>query len=127
MGLALGTEIDLRLFFSRWHAGFAVTETAEDGQARTSLQFYDARHGLAQRARSGLQPAPARGPHRPGLGGRKTHRRWYRASLELFDDAGGLMAMCFGARKPGERELPAWRALLKPLPAFAGSGQPQAT
>lgn len=48
-------------------------------------------------------------------------------SLELFDDAGGLMAMCFGARKPGERELPAWRALLKPLPAFAGSGQPQAT
>ena len=44
VGLALGGEIDLRLFFDRWHAGFAVTE--EPAQAANppthSLQFYDA-------------------------------------------------------------------------------------
>lgn len=36
-------------------------------------------------------------------------------SLELFDAAGDLMAMCFGARKPGQPELQAWRDLLQPL------------
>lgn len=269
VGLALGQDIDLRLFFSRWHAGFAVTETAEDGQARTSLQFYDAQgtavHKIYPRPQTDLaawrdligrftDPAqqaagfePAAGADGPAEGGESpvdaeafaeawgamtdTHQffgllrkfdvgrqrafhlmegRYTRrvaasamrdmllgaaadgtpimvfvgspgciqihtgpvrrvepmemrgmawlnvldpgfslhlredriaqawvvekptddgivTSLELFDDAGGLMAMCFGARKPGERELPAWRALLKPLPAFAGSGQPQAT
>lgn len=44
MGLALGEEIDLRLFFSRWHAGFFVSEAAANaGQpASLSLQFFDA-------------------------------------------------------------------------------------
>lgn len=48
MGLALGEAIDLRLFFSRWHAGFAVTEPANDAknQPSQSLQFFDA-HGVA--------------------------------------------------------------------------------
>ncbi len=44
MGLALGEDIDLRLFFAQWHAGFAVTEWAND-PARPpalSLQFFDA-------------------------------------------------------------------------------------
>lgn len=41
VALALGEEIDLRLFFNHWHAGFAVTEGAS-----TSLQFFD-KHGLA--------------------------------------------------------------------------------
>ena len=48
MGLALGEEIDLRLFFGRWHAGFAVLEPASDPQypPLRSLQFFD-RHGVA--------------------------------------------------------------------------------
>ena len=48
MGLALGEEIDLRLFFSRWHAGFAVFEPANDPKnpPSQSLQFFDA-HGVA--------------------------------------------------------------------------------
>lgn len=47
VGLALGEDIDLRLFFDRWHAGFAVSEAAANGGApRTSLQYYD-RHGTA--------------------------------------------------------------------------------
>ncbi len=48
MGLALGEAIDLRLFFSRWHAGFAVTEPANhaDNPPSQSLQFFDA-HGMA--------------------------------------------------------------------------------
>ncbi len=48
MGLALGEEIDLRLFFSRWFAGFAVFEPASDPKnpASQSLQFFDA-HGVA--------------------------------------------------------------------------------
>ncbi len=44
MGLALGDDIDLRLFFDKWHAGFAVTELAANPQNRPSisLQFFDA-------------------------------------------------------------------------------------
>ena len=40
IGVLLG-EIDLRLFFSRWHLGFAVREEGQGG-ARYSLQFFDA-------------------------------------------------------------------------------------
>ena len=41
MGLALGEAIDLRLFFSRWHAGFAVFEPANnpDNAPSQSLQI----------------------------------------------------------------------------------------
>ena len=48
MGLALGEDIDLRLFFNKWHAGFAVTELAANPANRpnVSLQFFDA-HGKA--------------------------------------------------------------------------------
>ncbi|VWX63045.1 putative hemin transport protein [Burkholderiales bacterium 8X] len=48
MGLALGEDIDLRLFFGNWHAGFAVSEAANDPALppSTSLQFFDA-HGVA--------------------------------------------------------------------------------
>lgn len=48
VGLALGEAIDLRLFFTHWHAGFAVTEAAANPgtPASLSLQFFDA-HGLA--------------------------------------------------------------------------------
>ena len=44
VGLALSREIDLRLFFMHWHAGFAVSEAAANGNrpAMHSLQFYDA-------------------------------------------------------------------------------------
>ena len=52
MGLALGEDIDLRLFFDRWHAGFAVSEAATSSASPPakppvqSLQFFDA-HGQA--------------------------------------------------------------------------------
>ncbi len=48
MGLALGEDIDLRLFLSQWSAGFAVTEAAANAgnPPSVSLQFFDA-HGLA--------------------------------------------------------------------------------
>ena len=45
MGLVLGGEIDLRVFYSRWAHGFAVDEPREHGIQR-SLQFFDAA-GLA--------------------------------------------------------------------------------
>ena len=41
VALALGEDIDLRLFLGQWHAGFAVSEGAS-----LSLQFFDA-HGVA--------------------------------------------------------------------------------
>ncbi|MFG6433266.1 hemin-degrading factor [Roseateles sp. LYH14W] len=41
MGLALGDEIDLRLFYSQWAHGYAVREGEQQ-----SLQFFDA-HGVA--------------------------------------------------------------------------------
>ena len=39
-GLVLGPDIDLRIFFDRWHHGFAV-EKSVDGRSRRSLQFFD--------------------------------------------------------------------------------------
>lgn len=45
MGLVLGQEIDLRVFYSRWTHGFAVDEQGERG-LQQSLQFFDA-HGSA--------------------------------------------------------------------------------
>jgi putative hemin transport protein len=43
MGLALGEDIDLRLFLNQWHAGFAVTELAANpgNRPNISLQFFD--------------------------------------------------------------------------------------
>lgn len=46
MGLALGEEIDLRLFMRQWAHGFAVEEPGREGDVRRSLQFFDA-HGDA--------------------------------------------------------------------------------
>lgn len=47
VGLALGEDIDLRLFFNQWHAGFVVNETLASGApGPSSLQFFD-RHGTA--------------------------------------------------------------------------------
>ncbi|MBX3499456.1 MAG: hemin-degrading factor [Alphaproteobacteria bacterium] len=44
-GLVLGPDIDLRIFFSRWHSGFALAEPTDRGE-RLSLQFFD-RDGMA--------------------------------------------------------------------------------
>ena len=41
MGLVLGGEIDLRLFYSRWVHGFAVDDSS-GAQRQRSLQFFDA-------------------------------------------------------------------------------------
>jgi putative hemin transport protein len=40
MGQVVGPDIDLRLFMSHWHHGFAVEEESRDG-VRRSLQFFD--------------------------------------------------------------------------------------
>jgi len=45
VGLALGQDIDLRLLFKHWQAGFAVTENTASGTTH-SLQFFDV-HGRA--------------------------------------------------------------------------------
>lgn len=42
VGLVLGGEIDLRVFYGRWAHGFAVEETQADGTLQQSLQFFDA-------------------------------------------------------------------------------------
>lgn len=45
VGLAIGPEIDLRLFLNHWHTGFHVLERTAHGELH-SLQFFD-RHGDA--------------------------------------------------------------------------------
>src|SRR3546814_15079335 len=45
MGLVLNRDVDLLIFFSRWHFGFAVTETSH-GAPRNRLQLFH-RAGLA--------------------------------------------------------------------------------
>ena len=44
--MVLGAQIDLRLFPSQWHFGFAVDKSTADGVVRRSLQFFDAQ-GMA--------------------------------------------------------------------------------
>ncbi|WP_293336013.1 ChuX/HutX family heme-like substrate-binding protein [Parvibaculum sp.] len=46
VGLIVGDDIDLRIFFSHWKFGFAQVERMEDGNLRRSLQFFDG-HGMA--------------------------------------------------------------------------------
>lgn len=41
MGLVLGGEIDLRVFYSQWSCGYAVDETTAKGTPQRSLQFFD--------------------------------------------------------------------------------------
>ncbi len=41
-GLVVGPDIDLRIFFSEWTHGFAISETETDKPPRRSLQFFDA-------------------------------------------------------------------------------------
>lgn len=45
MGTVLGADIDLRLFLTHWHVGFALREEV-DGEIRRSLQVFD-KHGVA--------------------------------------------------------------------------------
>jgi putative hemin transport protein len=45
VGLVLGPDIDLRIFYSHWASAFAVDESQDGGPGR-SLQFFD-RHGRA--------------------------------------------------------------------------------
>ena len=47
---------------------------------------------------------------------RKPQRDSLVTSLELFDKDGEVIAILFGKRKPGQRELEAWRALVAELP-----------
>lgn len=42
VGLIVGDDIDLRIFFTQWKFGFAQVERMEDGATRRSLQFFDA-------------------------------------------------------------------------------------
>ncbi len=42
VGLVLGGDIDLRIFYSHWRHGFALTERLADGALQRSLQFFDA-------------------------------------------------------------------------------------
>ncbi|UXH77552.1 hemin-degrading factor [Roseateles amylovorans] len=42
VGLVLGGAIDLRVFYSHWRHGFALTERLADGALQRSLQFFDA-------------------------------------------------------------------------------------
>jgi putative hemin transport protein len=58
VGLALGAEIDLRLFLMHWHVGMHVIERTPKGEQH-SLQFFDvhgqALHKVHTRAQSDLQ------------------------------------------------------------------------
>lgn len=42
VGLVLAGEIDLRVFYSHWSVGFAISERLADGALQRSLQFFDA-------------------------------------------------------------------------------------
>jgi putative hemin transport protein len=48
MGLVLGRDIDLRVFYSRWAHGYAIDEETDRGRQR-SLQFFDAAGGAVHK------------------------------------------------------------------------------
>jgi putative hemin transport protein len=80
VGLALGEDIDLRLFFKHWTLGYAVEEATDQGP-RSSLQFYD-ESGTAV--------------HKVFLRG-ESHVHAYRALVEAFASQ---------RQTPGERVAP---------------------
>lgn len=45
VGLIVGEDIDLRIFFTQWKFGFAAVDTLDDGEKRRSLQFFDGQGG----------------------------------------------------------------------------------
>lgn len=49
---------------------------------------------------------------------RKPTKNGFVTSVEFFDARGDLIVQFFGKRKPGEAELPEWRALTASLPAL---------
>jgi len=51
-------------------------------------------------------------------------QRFYSASVEAFDGEGELMAMFFGARKPGVPERAEWRQIVAKLSRLATSEAP---
>lgn len=77
VGLALGDDIDLRLFFQHWKLGYAMHEPAgSNGAAPTlSLQFFDA-HGTAVHK---IYP-------RPGT----DLERWHAVAQDYADSVGAL-------------------------------------
>ncbi|MEW6479344.1 MAG: ChuX/HutX family heme-like substrate-binding protein [Pseudomonadota bacterium] len=80
VGLAVGEDIDLRLFFTHWHAGFVVNETQADGGQSASLQFYDrwgtAVHKVYPRALTNL------------VAWEQTINRWIDPDLEFRFETG---------------------------------------
>lgn len=53
---------------------------------------------------------------------RKPTRDGVVTALELFDADGGIIAQCFGKRKPGIPELEAWREIAAALPRLQDEG-----
>ncbi|MDM0046135.1 ChuX/HutX family heme-like substrate-binding protein [Variovorax dokdonensis] len=82
VALALGEEIDLRLFFNHWHAGFAVSEGASQ-----SLQFFD-KSGVA------VHKVFARDA---------TDRAAFQALIDKHADHGQVVAFVASESKPQPR------------------------
>lgn len=97
IALAVGPEIDLRLFLSHWHAGFHVIEHGEKGEQH-SLQFFDvfgqavhkvfAREGTDINALEDLVQRHARPELRPQFKTGRRERKALRPDSEI--DALGL-------------------------------------
>lgn len=140
VGLVLGPDIDLRLFYSAWAHGFAVQERTGQGLQR-SLQFFDAT-GLAlhkvflrpasdvaaytelvqswadpdQTARLGMQPPAPREPEQADVDIDVTGLRQAWGALRDTHDFAGLLK-AFGTTRT--------QALRLAEPGFAQAVQPE--
>jgi putative hemin transport protein len=91
IGLALGEDIDLRLFFHQWHAGLAVTERPQNPGTEApppSLQFFD-KHGTAV--------------HKIFVREQSDHEAWKRVVAQWSDPSASVAfeaAVAAGAKAP---------------------------
>jgi putative hemin transport protein len=95
VGLVLGPDIDLRVFYRAWAAGFAVSESFEDSRKplQRSLQFFDAggtavhkvfaRPGTHEAAWSALVERFTAGTLPPFVAAPRTERKAERPDAEI--------------------------------------------
>lgn len=100
VGLVLGPDIDLRIFYRGWSTGFAVDESHDGGPGR-SLQFFD-RHGQAV--------------HKIYMRDDGTRETWERVAREFaFDDQSCTLTVetwtppVKNVRPDGEVDVPGFR------------------
>jgi putative hemin transport protein len=120
VGLIVGEDIDLRIFFPQWKFAFGVTEQLTPGGTRRSLQFFDALIAQFATATSPLEISPAPEKKKP-LADSEIDVAGFRAAWDAMKDTHefhGLITKFKVERLQGLRLAGETRAMRVPAPSL---------